>query len=79
MVSDTTAGMENDAKLKWAVLSRLASVLNVPVERFFADVPPPETDISADECLRLWSKIKTSEGRRQAMEALRVIAELERT
>lgn len=61
----------------WATLHRLADALGVPVERFFAEKPPAGEAASTDECLRLWFKIETEEGRRQALEALRGVAERE--
>lgn len=60
-----------------ASLIRIADALNVPVKSFFTDNSSRELDIGADECLRLWSEIKTGEGRRQALEALRAIAALD--
>jgi hypothetical protein len=45
----------------------------VPVEDFFTDTVLPDVA----ECLHLWFKIKTSDGRLRALEALRVIAEKE--
>jgi transcriptional regulator with XRE-family HTH domain len=53
-----------------AVLQRIADALGVPVERFFTGSLP----VSADECLYLWSRIRTAEGRLRALEALRAIA-----
>jgi hypothetical protein len=66
--------MDDIDEREWAVLHKLAKVLDVPIERFFAGPPQPVSAISADECLRLWSRIKTPEGRLRALEALRVIA-----
>lgn len=56
-----------------AILQRIADSLDVPIERFFTDSMPLE----AEECLRLWFKIKTPDGRYRALEALRVIADEE--
>jgi transcriptional regulator with XRE-family HTH domain len=53
-----------------AILERLADALGVPVERFFTGSLPVDTD----ECLHLWSVIRTAEGRLRALEALRAIA-----
>lgn len=63
---------------RWALLHRLAAALGIPVERFLSDAPPMEATAQADACLRLWSEIRTEEGRRQALEALRAILERER-
>lgn len=56
-----------------AILQRIADGLDVPVERFFDDSLPSD----GSELLRLWSRIKTQEGRRLALDALRVIADAE--
>lgn len=63
-----------------ALLQRLGDVLGIPIEHFFAAnshngalAEPADTA----ECLRLWSKIQTAEGRRQALEALQLIARTE--
>ena len=58
-------------------IQRIADALGVPVEHFFSDPPSESLTANADECLRLWSEIRTDEGRRQAIEALRVIVEME--
>ena len=60
-----------------AALRRIADALGVTVERFFTEEPSLEAVTDADACLRLWSKITTEEGRRQALKALRVIVEME--
>lgn len=62
-----------------AALRRIADALGVPVERFFTDTLSSGLIADADECLRLWARIATEEGRRQALEALRVIAKMEQT
>lgn len=67
--------MEKSADPQRAVLRRIADKLGVPVEQFFTG----NLSSDADECLRLWLRIKTDEGRRKALEALRAVAELERT
>ena len=59
----------------WAVLQRIADALGVPVERFFTGSLP----VNADECLYLWSRITTEEGRLRALEALRSIADEDST
>ncbi|MFK5600583.1 hypothetical protein ACFZ8E_26880 [Methylobacterium sp. HMF5984] len=67
--------MEKSADPQRAILRRIADKLGVPVEQFFTGNLP----LDADDCLRLWLRIKTDEGRRQALEALRAIAEIEQT
>lgn len=57
------------------VLQRIADALDVPVERFFDERMPSDTD----ECLRLWLNIGTQEGRHRALEALRRISSEEST
>lgn len=57
-----------------AVLHRLAHALGVPVERFFAGERDTDVVVSTDECLRLWSKIMTNEGKQQALAALKALA-----
>lgn len=59
------------------LLRRIADTLSIPVEQFFTDKPFPEAAARAEECLQLWSKIATEEGRQRALEALRSIAERE--
>jgi hypothetical protein len=71
--------MNDSDEREWAALHRLAKVLDVPTEQFFTGPPQPVSAVSADECLRLWSRIKTPEGRLRALEALRVIAATEPT
>lgn len=58
-----------------ALLHQIAEALGVPVERFFTG----SMCTDANECLRLWSRIRTEAGRRQALEALRAIIEREGT
>jgi transcriptional regulator with XRE-family HTH domain len=65
--------MDNSAAPDRAILQRIADALGVPVERFFSDSLPAD----ADECLRLWDRIRTDEGRRRALEVLRTIADEE--
>ena len=71
--------MKNLDEPAWAVLRKIAGALGVPVERFFAARSSSDVLSGEDECLRLWSEIKTEEGRRHALEALKAIAELEQT
>jgi transcriptional regulator with XRE-family HTH domain len=63
--------MEKSAEPDRAILKRIAEALDVPVERFFSD----SLTANADECLYLWSRIRTAEGRLRALEALRSIAD----
>jgi transcriptional regulator with XRE-family HTH domain len=70
--------MEYSNSPKHAALQTIADALGVPVERFFAQSPPLAAAVSAEECLRLWSEIRTEAGRQQALDALRMIAKLER-
>ena len=58
-------------------LQRLADALGIPADRFFGNGSSTGTATCADECLRLWSMIRTEEGRRHALKALRAIADLE--
>lgn len=60
---------------KHAVLRKIADALGVPVEHFFTDRPSTKADATTDECLHLWGKITTEAGQRQALEALRTIAD----
>lgn len=58
-------------------LRRIADVLGVPVERFFTRERTSEGLDGAGECLNLWLRIRTPEGRRKALESLRAIVESE--
>jgi hypothetical protein len=69
--------MKTDAEPNQTVLRRLADTLGISVERFFADAPALDSVANEDECLRLWSRIETEAGRRQALEALRMISDHE--
>ncbi|WCS23747.1 hypothetical protein LOK46_21650 [Methylobacterium sp. NMS14P] len=60
------------------LLCRVADALGIPVDSFLTDPLPEEMALTTEQCLRLWSEIKTDEGRQQALEALRAIAEQER-
>ena len=59
------------------VLHSIADALGVPVEQFYSDGPAPRTSTGEDDCLRLWSRIRTEEGRAQALEALQAIVDEE--
>jgi hypothetical protein len=69
--------MEKFNSAQHVALRRIADALGVSVEHFFMDAPPANPIANAGECLRLWSEIKTPEGRLQALEALRLIVEME--
>lgn len=71
--------MEKFNSPKHAVLRQIADALGLPVERFLTDPASARPTATADECLRLWSRITTEVGRQQALEALRMIADQERT
>jgi transcriptional regulator with XRE-family HTH domain len=58
-------------------LFKIAKALDIPVEWFFAARSHSDISAERDEYLRLWSEIGTEEGRRQALQALRSIVELE--
>lgn len=69
--------MEEVDEPRREVLGRLSNALGILREDFFVDVPHTSTTANAEECLRLWFKIATDDGRRQALEALRAIADTE--
>lgn len=58
-------------------LIKIADALGVSAECFFTQASPTVPVASEDECLRLWSEIRTEEGRQQALAVMRVIATLE--
>ena len=60
------------------VVQKIADALGVPVACFFANPRSTGPASGEDECLRLWGEIRTEEGRRQALQLLRVIAQMER-
>ncbi|MHC2107403.1 MULTISPECIES: hypothetical protein [unclassified Methylobacterium] len=59
-------------------LLTLAGILGIPVEQFFDDESATDGQAEAQECLRLWSAIRTSEGRARALTVIRGIIEDER-
>jgi hypothetical protein len=63
---------EEDSPPIWK-LRLIAEILKVPVERFFVDDTPPDGVLGTDECLRLWSLIRTSDGRDRALKCLREV------
>lgn len=67
--------MDEDGSTPSEKLRLIAKVLNVPIERFFANEATPERLLSAQECLRLWSMIKTNVGRERALECLRKVVD----
>lgn len=60
-----------------AALRKIAGALGVPINDLFAEEPSVRLTASEDECLRLWSEIRTEAGKQQALEALGLIAKLE--
>lgn len=56
-------------------VGQIADALDVPVDYFYADSSVRGGGAGADECLRLWFRIVTPEGRRRALELLRVLSE----
>ncbi|KQO59049.1 hypothetical protein ASF24_12710 [Methylobacterium sp. Leaf86] len=63
--------MEESDKRVAALLQRIAHEIGVPVQQFYNDSTP----LDASECLSLWFKIRTQEGRYRALQALRAIVE----
>ena len=62
---------------KTAALERLqeiAGLLGVPVEQFTTGKISSDL-MEANECLRLWSLLKTKSGRQKALDALRRIVD----
>ena len=59
------------------LLRSIADALGVSVERFFVGNSPGDVASYTDDCLRLWSRIKTDEGRARALRALQAIADEE--
>ncbi len=68
--------MSNPADaVRLAKLTAMAASLNVSVESFFADTEAAKHLAWASECVRLWDRIKTAEGRRRALAYLRELAD----
>lgn len=72
--------MEKVSASSRMLMKRLADALGIQIEHFFAEnshncalAEPADTA----ECLRLWLKIRTVEGRCQALEALHLIVKTE--
>ena len=57
--------MAKSARPNRAALQRIADALGVPVDRFFTDRFP----VDADECLYLWSRIRTEGGTPAGLES----------
>ncbi|MCJ2121098.1 hypothetical protein [Methylobacterium sp. J-077] len=57
-----------------AKLHTMAALLDIPVESFFTNDEAADRFDKANECLRLWDRIKTADGRRRALECLRELA-----
>ncbi|SFJ22769.1 hypothetical protein [Methylobacterium brachiatum] len=54
-------------------LLTLADILGIPVDRFFDGENGSPATADMQECLRLWSCIRTDAGRERALTALRAI------
>ncbi|MDO9428383.1 MAG: hypothetical protein Q7T93_16320 [Methylobacterium sp.] len=63
-----------DAQIR-ARLRMIAETLNLPTEYFYIEPTTPGSVADANECLRLWSRIRTPEGRRRALEILRALGD----
>lgn len=73
--------MDEPEGLIRARLIRIAQTLDLPPDYFFTaaatqgDIAAAGGDMAeANECLRLWWRIRTPQGRRRALEALRALA-----
>ncbi|MCJ2121830.1 hypothetical protein [Methylobacterium sp. J-077] len=69
--------MNGSVKPGAQTLQTLADILGISVEHFYDGDPAPDGNADFQECLRLWSCIRTSEGRERALTCLRVILEEE--
>ena len=68
--------MSNPADaVRLAKLAALAASLDVSVESFSADTEAAKHLAGASECVRLWDRIKTTEGRCRALAYLRELAD----
>lgn len=65
------ADLDTEAHMR---LVEISKILGVSVDEFKARNIPAEL-LATDECLRLWSRLKTARGREQALEALRRVAD----
>jgi hypothetical protein len=69
--------MDEPEGLVRARLKRIAQALDLPPDHFFTEAATHGVVAEANECLRLWGRIRTPEDRRRALEALRALAEAE--
>lgn len=72
--------MDNTCSFTRLRLQQVADALGMPVEQFFA--ANAHSDVVAEaaetaDCLDLWSRIRTAEGRRRVLDTLRVIVRAE--
>ncbi|MCJ2059548.1 hypothetical protein MKL09_23780 [Methylobacterium sp. J-048] len=70
--------MSGADRLRTQTLRTLSEILGIPVEHFFDGDLPADGIGDPNECLRLWSRIRTREGRERALTCLRTIVEDER-
>lgn len=68
MIDDPDAQIRTRVRL-------IAETLNLPAEYFYTEPTVPGSVAEANECLRLWSRIRTPEGRRRALEVLRALVD----
>ena len=71
--------MNDPADAGMAKLHVMAAVLGIPIESFFDEHEEVGRLFESSECLRLWDKIKTADGRRRALECLRELADAAET
>ncbi|KQP10023.1 hypothetical protein ASF28_02330 [Methylobacterium sp. Leaf99] len=57
-----------------AHLKAIAAALQIPLDQLVENAATCELD-DANECLRLWCLLKTTEGRGRALAALRAVAD----
>ena len=55
-------------------LHAIAALLSIPTDNFFDGYQAEHFD-GVGQCLRLWDRIKTADGRRRALECLRELAD----
>ena len=70
--------MRGSDKPEGQTLLTLAGILDIPVERFFDDDGGSTDEAGAQECLRLWSALRTREGRERALRFIHSLVEAER-
>lgn len=66
--------MEQPFAREHAMLQKISDLLGVPIESFLASSLPLNSDMNTQQCLRLWHEISTEDGRKEALNALRAIA-----